>query len=191
MSKKMAAFLDLQGTLGGDEEGDVMDFSFYPFAIDAIKLLNLNDILAIVVTNQSRIAKGYLTCEDYEKRIEVICSTLKDFGAHLDGIYCCPHSKEDNCICKKPLPGLVKQAEIDFDIDLQRSFIIGDMGNSDMALASNIGIGGILVKTGAGIGSLTNYRHVWDGIEPYLVSENVLEAVGHIVTLGGWHRTSL
>jgi ribonucleotide monophosphatase NagD (HAD superfamily) len=71
------------------------------------------------------------------------------------------------------------------------SFIIGDMGNSDIALASNVGIKGILVKTGAGIGSLTKYRHTWDGIEPYLVSENVLEAVEHILTLGGWHRTSL
>jgi len=81
------------------------------------------------------------------------------------------------------LPGLIKRAETDFDIDLQLSFIIGDMGNSDMALASNVGIRGILVKTGAGIGSLTKYRHTWDDIEPYLVSENVLEAVEHIVTL--------
>ena len=189
--KNRAVFIDLQGTLGGDEEGDVMNFSFYPFAIDAIRLLNDNSILAIVVTNQSRIAKGYLTFEDYEKKIEELNSNLKSSGVHLDGIYCCPHSKEDNCFCKKPMPGLVKQAEIDFNIDLQKSFIIGDMGNSDMAMASNVGAKGVLVKTGAGIGSLTKYRHTWDDIEPYLVAENILEAVEHIINLGGWHPTSL
>jgi histidinol-phosphate phosphatase family protein len=191
MGKKRAIFLDLQGTLGGDGEGDVMDFSFYPFAIDAIKLLNVSGFLTIVVTNQSRIAKGYLTYSDYEKKIEEISNELKSSGAYLDGIYCCPHSKGDKCGCKKPLPGLLSQAERDFDIDLQWSFIIGDMGNSDMALARNVGAKGILVKTGAGIDSLTTYRSTWADIEPYMVTENVLEAVEHIIGLGGWHPTSL
>ena len=184
MSNKRAVFLDLQGTLGGEEEGDVMDFTFYPFAIDAIKLLNANDILAIVVTNQSRIAKGYLTYADYERKIDELCNNLKASGAHVDGLYCCPHSKEDNCTCKKPLPGLINQAAIDFDIDVNESFIIGDMGNSDMALARNVGAKGVLVKTGAGIGSLTKYRHTWHDIEPYLISENVLAAVKHIIAVG-------
>ena len=189
--KKRAVFLDLQGTLGGKGDGDVRDFSFYPYAIDAIKLLNESGILAIVLTNQSHIAKGHLTYPYYEKRVNEITQELKNSGAYVDGIYCCPHASEDNCSCKKPLHGLVRQAEADFDIDVQDSFIIGDMGISDMALANNVGARGILVKTGLGIGSLTTYRHTWDDIEPYLVSENVLDAVEHILTLGGWPPTSL
>jgi D-glycero-D-manno-heptose 1,7-bisphosphate phosphatase len=184
MSERMAAFIDLQGTLGGECMGDIMDFTFYPFAMDAIKLLNTNNILAIVLTNQSRIAKGNLTYFDYEKKLVEIESYLSSYGVYLDGVYCCPHSKIDKCNCKKPLPGLVRRAENDFKIDLPNSFIIGDMGNSDMALASNLGVKGILVKTGAGEESLTTYRDTWSDIEPYLVTENVLEAVKHIIKLG-------
>lgn len=183
MSKKRAVFIDLQGTLGGNPLGDVMDFSFYPFTIEAIKLLNQNRFLAIVVTNQSRIAKGHLTYEDYENKIQEIINLLSSAGVYFDAIYCCPHAAEDNCSCKKPLPGLIRQAERDFDIDVQESFVIGDMGMSDMILANSIGARGILVKTGAGIGSLTAYRHTWQDIEPYLVVENVLEAVQHIIAL--------
>ncbi len=181
MEKKIAAFIDLQGTLGGDSMGDIRDFSFYPFAMDAIKLLNLHGILAIVVTNQSRIAKGYLSMEEYECKLEQIKGELQNHGVVLDGIYCCPHYKEDRCSCKKPLTGLVQQAQQDFDIDIKNSFVVGDMGNSDMLLAHNLGIRGILVKTGAGEDSWSTYRHTWEAAEPCFVAENILEAAEYMI----------
>jgi histidinol-phosphate phosphatase family protein len=118
-------------------------------------MLNNHDILAFVVTNQSHISKGYFTYEDYEKKIEELKIELDQRDARLDGIYCCPHTKADNCKCMKPLPGMILQAAKDFDIDISSSYIIGDMGMSDMVLAKNIGAKGILVRTGVGEGSLT------------------------------------
>ena len=181
MEKSVTVFIDLQGTLGGDSMGDIRDFYFYPFAVDAIKLLNRSGILAIVVTNQSRIAKGYLTLEEYESKLKQIKEELQAQGAGLDGFYCCPHAKEDRCSCKKPLTGLVQQAQQDFAIDLEHSFVVGDMGNSDMLLSHHLGIRGILVRTGAGEDSWTTYRHTWEAAEPCFVAQDILEAAEYIV----------
>jgi len=176
-----AAFIDLQGTLGGDPLGHVGNFEFYPFSIEAIKLLNENNILAIVLTNQSRIAKGELTMEEYNQKIMHIKEELKKQGAYLDEVYCCPHSRDDKCECKKPLNGMAKAAEIDFNINLERSYVIGDMGMSDMLLAKEISAKGVLVLTGVGEGSLNEFRHTWKDVEPVRVTDNVLEAVKWII----------
>ncbi len=176
-----AVFIDLQGTLGGDPLGHVGDFEFYPFSVEAIKLLNKNGILAIVLTNQSRIAKGDITMEEYNKKIMHIKEDIKELGAYIDEVYCCPHSKEDKCECKKPLNGMVKVAERDFNIEIEKSYVIGDMGMSDMLLANAIGAKGVLVLTGVGEGSLNEFRHTWKDVEPAYVADNVLEAVKWII----------
>lgn len=176
-----AVFLDLQGTLGGDGLGDIMDFEFYPYSIEAIKLLNDNNILAIVVTNQSRIAKGFLTMMDFNNRVEVLKAELSSKNAHIDAVYCCPHGRNDNCECKKPKTGMLVQAQKDFNIDLTESYVIGDMGASDMVMANKAGAKGILVRTGVGEGSLTEFRNAWSEIEPDYVADNVLEAVKWIL----------
>ncbi|MCM1992559.1 D-glycero-alpha-D-manno-heptose-1,7-bisphosphate 7-phosphatase [Oceanirhabdus seepicola] len=175
------AFIDLQGTLGGDPLGHVGDFEFYPFSIEAIKLLNQNGILAIVLTNQSRISKGELTMKEYNQKIMHIKDDLKEQGAYFDEVYCCPHSREDKCECKKPLKGMAKTAARDFNINLEESYVIGDMGMTDMLLAKEIGAKGVLVLTGVGVGSLNEFRHTWKDIEPAHVADNVLEAVKWII----------
>jgi len=73
-------------------------------------------------------------------------------------------------------------AKKDFDIDIKNSYVVGDMGINDMILAENIGAKGILVLTGAGNDSLNAYRHTWQDVEPYFISENVLEAVNFILS---------
>jgi D-glycero-D-manno-heptose 1,7-bisphosphate phosphatase len=178
---KQAVFMDLQGTLGGEAVGDIRDFSFFPFSIDAIKLINKNNMLAIIITNQSHISKGYLTIQQYEDYVEKLKSYLKMNNAYIDEIYCCPHDKTDNCTCKKPLPGLIEQAENDFDIDLTSSYIIGDMGCTDMILAKTVGCKSILVRTGVGEGSLNEFRHTWKEVEPDFIANNVLEGVNWIL----------
>ena len=65
----IAAFIDLQGTLGGDPLGHVGNFEFYPCSIEAIKILNKSGILAIVITNQSKIANGDISLKEYEEKI--------------------------------------------------------------------------------------------------------------------------
>ena len=86
----IAVFLDFQGTLGGDGIDDIMSLDFYPFAIEAIKKLNDNGILAIGITNQSHIAKGKLTWKEYEKKLQQLKNELSDNNAYFDAVYCCP-----------------------------------------------------------------------------------------------------
>jgi len=131
-SETRAVFLDLQGTLGGEGLGDVRDFELYPFAADAVRLINESGFLAIVITNQSHIGKGYFSLAEYEERISDIRDRLERHGAHIDAVYCCPHIRSDGCHCKKPLPGLIDQAVRDFRINVSESYVIGDMGATDM-----------------------------------------------------------
>ena len=179
---KIAAFLDLQGTLGGSGLDDIRSLKFYPFSVEAIKRLNDNDILVIGITNQSLIGKGNLTWNEYEKELVRLKNELSDNSAHLDAIYCCPHVREDNCQCKKPKTGLIDSAKKDFNIAVEKSYVVGDMGANDMILAKNTGAKGILVLTGAGKGSMNEYRHTWQNTEPDFISENVLEAVNYIIS---------
>jgi len=176
-----AVFLDLQGTLGGDGLGDIMDFQFFPCSIEAIRLLNKHNILAIVVTNQSHISKGYLTISDFNNRVEDLKKELSKEEVHFDAVYCCPHGVEDICECRKPLAGMLLQGKKEFNIDFQDSYVIGDMGMSDMIMAKTVGAKGILVRTGVGEGSLAAFRHTWANVEPDYVAENVLEAVKWII----------
>jgi histidinol-phosphate phosphatase family protein len=178
---KKVVFIDMQGTLGGTGVDDISTFEFYPFSINAIKELNKNGILVIVVTNQSNISRGYITQEDFDNKMEVLHKELDKNGAYLDGVYCCPHTREDNCSCKKPLSGLVYRAIKEHNIDLKNSFVVGDMGMSDIILARNIGARGILVLTGTGKGSLGDFRHTWKDYEADYIAENVLEAIKWIL----------
>lgn len=176
-----AVFFDLQGTLGGDGIGDIMDFEFYKNSIGAIRLLNEHNIPVIVVTNQSRIAKGYFTMEDFNNKLEKLKEELIEAGAHFDAVYCCPHDRKDNCRCKKPLTGMLLQASKEFGITLSQSYVVGDMGMSDMVMAKNVGAKAILVLTGVGQGSLTTFRHTWEGIEPDYIAEDALKAASWII----------
>lgn len=177
-----AVFLDMQGTLGGDAFGDIRDFTFFPFAIAAIRLLNESGVLAIVITNQTRISRGLLTIEFFWDRIGSLRDELGASGAHLDAVYCCPHQDSDNCNCKKPKPGLVLQAQRDHHLDLESCYVVGDLGKGDMTLARSVGCKAVLVLTGAGETSLGEFRHTWADISPDFVAEDVLAAVKWILS---------
>ena len=176
----IAAFLDFQGTLGGDGLDNISTLEFYPFAFEAIKLLNDNGILVIGVTNQSGIEKGELTWSDYEEHLGRLKAVLNKHDAFFDAVYCCPHRLVD-CSCRKPKRGMIDMALKEFDIDIHSSFVVGDMGNSDMLLAKNIGAKAILVLTGVGKGSMHDFRHTWRNIEADYIADNVLAAANHIL----------
>jgi len=178
---QIAVFVDFQGTIGGEGTDGIQSLTLYPFTAQAIHRLNAAELLVIGVTNQSHIAKGSLTWEEYRSALQRIESELRRHDAHFDAVYCCPHAREEQCACKKPLPGMVHQAYRDFEIDLCRSYVIGDMGGNDMVLAKNIGAKGILVLTGAGRGSLTEYRRSWQDCEAHYIAENIAEAVDVIL----------
>ena len=96
-----AIFWDLQGTLGGDTTADTDSFIPYTFSKSALQLSKQNGYLNIVITNQSKIGKGLVSLESYEKTKASILSYFNSEEQLIDDFLCCPHQNSDNCNCKK------------------------------------------------------------------------------------------
>jgi len=156
--KKRAVFLDRDGTINR-EVGYLDDpdrLVLLPGAARAIRRINEQSIPVVVITNQSGIARGYFGEERVEAIHDRLREKLKNEGAHLDGIYFCPHHPEGklpeyakSCACRKPGTALVEKAAEDLGIDLKASFMVGDHVK-DMELAGNAGMTSIMVMTGHG-----------------------------------------
>lgn len=123
-----AIFFDRDGVLN-EEVGylyEIEKFKWMAGAIQAVKFCNDKNILTVVVTNQSGIARGFYTDNDVKILHDYMQAELKKFGAHIDAFYYCPHYPDGVCDCRKPRPGMILQAAKDFNIDLKKSFLIGD-----------------------------------------------------------------
>lgn len=182
--KRRAAFIDRDGTLS-EEVGYINHpsrFRLFPYAADAVKLLNAHEWLAVIITNQAGVARGYFD----EAMIQTIHDNLKlelqSAGAQIDGIYYCAHHPSvgkppyrQDCDCRKPKPGLIKLAATDLDIDVEQSWMIGDR-YSDIQLARNAGVRAALVLSGYGRGEWENQRSTWQH-QPDLIAENLWEAI--------------
>ncbi|HEX3236208.1 MAG TPA: HAD family hydrolase [Gemmatimonadales bacterium] len=153
MSRRRAAFLDRDGTLIEDLHylRDAAAVRLLPGVAAAIRMLNDAAILAVVATNQSGIARGRLSEAEYRATQRRLDELLAEEGARLDGHYHCPHLPEITgpCDCRKPGPGLYREAARDLDIDLAASWWIGDRLR-DLAAARLFGGHGALLLTGAG-----------------------------------------
>lgn len=124
-----AVFLDRDGTVIEDRHylSRPEEVKLIPGAADAIARINAQLIPVIVITNQSGIARGIFTEEDHERVTQKLDEILRDYGAHLDASYYCPHAPEDACDCRKPGTLLFRQAAHDNqDIDLARALYVGD-----------------------------------------------------------------
>jgi D-glycero-D-manno-heptose 1,7-bisphosphate phosphatase len=152
---RAAVFLDRDGTLNVDKGyvHRIEDWEWIPGAIDAIAVLKKAGFLVIVITNQAGIARGYYDEADMTNLHTRINEELQTHGATIDGFYHCPHHPEFSavreCECRKPMPGLIYKARQDFDIDLGRSWLVGDKA-SDIQAGLAAGIKSILVLTGYG-----------------------------------------
>ena len=133
--KNKAVFLDRDGTINVDKHFlfKIEEFEFLSGAVEGLKLLQASGFLLIIITNQSGIARGYFTEELYLKLNEYMLDELKKSGVNITKVYYCPHLPEAEipkykkvCNCRKPETGLFEQAVKDFDIDLSKSFAIGD-----------------------------------------------------------------
>jgi D-glycero-D-manno-heptose 1,7-bisphosphate phosphatase len=150
---RRAVFLDRDGTIIEDVAylRDREQVRLLPGAADAIKRLNAGGFLAIVVTNQSGIARGMLSRNEYQLAERRVDELLGQEGAKLDAHYFCPHLPEltGPCDCRKPGPLLYRQAAEQFHIDLGQSWWVGDRMR-DVLPATTLGGRGILVLSGAG-----------------------------------------
>ncbi|HET6900427.1 MAG TPA: HAD family hydrolase [Vicinamibacteria bacterium] len=185
-----AIFFDRDGTLSHEigYVNHLSRFRLLPFAVDAVRLVNASGRLAVLVTNQAGVARGYFPESLIHEVHAHVRAAMEAGGARLDGIYVCVHHPSVgappyrlDCDCRKPKPGLLRQAEKDLGADLARSWMIGDR-HGDLAVAWAAGARGAMVKTGYGEGELQWHAPGWDR-PPDLVAANVLEAVERILAL--------
>lgn len=150
MAKHPAIFLDRDGTIIEDNGyiNKASDVIFYPHIFKALELLQRHFLL-FVITNQSGISKGLISESDVQGVNKYITDTLKTKGIEIFDTYYCPHKNEDNCNCKKPKPYFIEIATQLYNVDLARSFIIGDHP-SDVECGINAGVTPIYLLSGHG-----------------------------------------
>ena len=204
MKKNTAVFLDRDGTIN-EEVGylDSLDkLKLYDNAAEALRLINESGMKAVVITNQSGVARGYFT-EEFVRDVHAnIQKILREKGAFIDAFYYCPHHPTEGiplyrqvCTCRKPEAGMVIQASDHLNIDLKHSYIVGDM-LKDIQAAKRVGAKGILVKTGYGMNTLTEdipripsqpsfladkANLSIDALYPNYIAEDILDAVKWIM----------
>ncbi len=157
-----AIFLDRDGTIIKENGyiSRIKDVVFYHFTFDCLRKLQ-KDFLLFIITNQPGISKGILNHRAVENVHSYILKKMVENNIKIQEIYYCPHTKEEECVCRKPNPYYVLEASRKYMIDLNKSFVIGDHP-SDMRLALNCDANGIYLLTGHG---RKHYRELNENIK--------------------------
>jgi D-glycero-D-manno-heptose 1,7-bisphosphate phosphatase len=147
-----AIFIDRDGVINQNRADYVRSWDqieILPNALSALALLAASPYRLIMVTNQSPIGRGILTRDQVRSINHQLIAHIESHRGRIDAVYVCPHHPDDNCDCRKPKPGLLNQAARDHNLDLDRSYFIGDaLSDVQAALAANCQP--ILVLTGRG-----------------------------------------
>lgn len=180
---KRAVFLDRDGTLI-QERGYICSFQqveIFPFAAEALRCLRAQGIFAVLVTNQSAVARGICSVEEVETLHNQLRRALAAESAFLDALYYCPFHPQGKVVefakdssWRKPAPGMLLQASVDLNLDLCQSLMVGDK-LSDLAAGKAAGCRTALVRTGCGC--KTENELIKYGLLADMVADNLLEAV--------------
>jgi len=177
-----AIFLDRDGVLIENRADYVREWahvSILPKVIDALSAFQREGFKIFIVTNQAAVGRGLMTLNDAHLINERLVKTIKESGGWVDGVFMCPHKPEDNCVCRKPQPGLLLQAAREFSIDLHSSWMVGDAW-TDLLAGQAAGVEGtIMVRTGRGVSQLGQTQP--EGIQPFLICEDVFDAFNHLM----------
>lgn len=181
-NKQKAIFLDRDGTINKYVGflTNIDSFELLDGVSEAIKKINHSEYLCIVVTNQPVVARGEVTFEELDNIHNKMETLLGKDGAYIDGLYYCPHHPHKgfegeipelkfDCECRKPKPGMLLKAAKDFNIDLSKSYMIGD-GDNDMLAGKNAGC--MTIKVGEKAKEESDF-----------ICKDVLEAVNMILSL--------
>ncbi|MCR6629385.1 MAG: D-glycero-beta-D-manno-heptose 1,7-bisphosphate 7-phosphatase [Magnetospirillum sp.] len=143
--------IDRDGTLNVERHylSDPDQLQLIPGAGAAVAALNRAGFGVAVITNQSGVARGYFDLARLDAIHARLRALLAAEGAKIDGLYVCPHGPDDDCDCRKPLPGMVRQAVAEHGFDPARAVVIGDK-EVDVELGRAVGATTILVRTGHG-----------------------------------------
>jgi D-glycero-D-manno-heptose 1,7-bisphosphate phosphatase len=187
-----AIFMDRDGTVS-EEVGYINHVSrlrLFPWTVPAIRAINRSSFLAVLVTNQAGVARGYFEEEMIGRVHDELVKELARGGARLDAIYYCPHHPSagtapyrQQCDCRKPQPGLLLRAAGEHHVDLAASYVVGDK-YSDVEMAHRAGARGVLVLTGYGRGEREYKSAAWPR-RPDHVAENLLDAVAWVLAETG------
>ncbi|SDU45487.1 D-glycero-D-manno-heptose 1,7-bisphosphate phosphatase [Desulfobacula phenolica] len=175
-------FLDRDGVINKDSSEYIKDpseFAFIPNSPEAIALLTKNGFNVIVITNQSLIGRHMATPDKLQAIFEKMKKGVKKAGGEIKDIFFCPHVPEDKCFCRKPMPGLIFDANKKYPIDLAQSCMVGDSAK-DIECARNAGCSkAVLVKTGNGKTAQADLRK--KGITPDHIASDLYEAACWII----------
>jgi D-glycero-D-manno-heptose 1,7-bisphosphate phosphatase len=176
-----AIFLDRDGVIIQNREKYVRswdDVEFLPDSLEAIQQLSQTAYKIMIITNQSAIGRGIIPMEQAEAINQSIIKKITEAGGRVDGLFMCPHTPDDHCTCRKPLPGLIFQAAAAYSLDLPSSIMVGDaITDIQAGLAAGIKTL-ILVRTGRG--SEQNQSQQIRRYPDLLIADDLLSAVGFI-----------
>jgi D-glycero-D-manno-heptose 1,7-bisphosphate phosphatase len=182
-----AVFLDRDGTIIEDT-GYISapeEVKFIPGAIEAVKKLNQAGYKVIIISNQSGVARGILNEAMLQSIDKTMHRKILNGGAHIDGSYYCPHHPEHGvypyrqyCECRKPHPGLIKKATREHEIDLSKSFMVGDKA-TDIETGKRAGVKTLFVLSGRGAEETKELKE-----KPDHLADNLPEAAEWILKHG-------
>lgn len=177
ITRMKAVFLDRDGTINVGtptyERVDSIDkVKLLPYSLEALGLLASLDYAVFLVTNQAGLSEGIISQADFNAINKKVLSLIKPSGINVVATYVCPHGENDACECRKPKPKLLYDAAKEHDIDLSKSWMIGDR-TSDVMTGVNAGVKSILVKTGV---PTVEYN------DAVFTAPTLLEAVQYIVS---------
>ena len=147
-----AVFLDRDGVINENRDDYVKswaEFVFLPGVFAPLRRLAESELAVVVISNLSAVGRGLISCEELETIHRQMIREIEQHGGRVDAVFYCPHHPTEGCDCRKPRPGLLLQAAAHLDLDLSRSFLVGD-AQSDVDVALNAGCQPVLVLTGLG-----------------------------------------
>jgi len=174
---KRAVFLDRDGTINVEREylSSPDGLLLIDGAAKAVRTINEAGLLAVVITNQSGIGRGYFTVEAVDAIHRRLSEMVGEGGGRFDAFYHCPHLPDEGCGCRKPATGLIERAAKELGIDPSKSYVIGDKA-IDVEVARRCGAKGLLVLTGYGA-----EQQGWIEPPPDFIAHDLLAAAEWIV----------
>jgi len=181
--KNKAVFVDRDGTINVDVHYlDYPDkFEMYSGVQRGVKKLQEKGFKIIVITNQSGIARGYFTEEQLSAVHERMKQEFQKFGVTLDGIYYCPHHPDDKCKCRKPNTGLFEKAIKEHNINVKKSYMLGDK-ILDIGAGKKIGVKTILIPEPHVRDDFLSQKNEWE-CNPDYIADDFLDAVEWILNV--------
>jgi D-glycero-D-manno-heptose 1,7-bisphosphate phosphatase len=190
LNKNKAVFIDRDGVLIHELGyiSKLKNVRLFKSSVPALRLLKKNGFKVVVVTNQSGVARGYFPESFVRETHAYIAKLLEKYGLKIDAFYYCPHHRNASvpkykkvCGCRKPKQGMIKKAKQMFNLDLKKSFTIGDK-LTDVKLGHNGGMKGILVLTGFGRWQRGLVRQ--ERVKPDFVAKDFYSAARWIIKQG-------